>query len=87
MAAPLSFEFEKTVSGSHLIGKSELSAGNVLFNECLFERSTSSSPNPMPYSTTEVIINNYYTSVIMNIFFLYKSIFLLGQLEECAYYM
>ena len=58
MAAPLSFEFEKTVSGSHLIGKSELSAGKVHFSECLFERSTSSSSNPMPYSTTEVIISN-----------------------------
>ena len=56
MAAPLSFEFEKTVRGSHLIGKSELSAGKVHFSECLFERSTSSSSNPMPYSTTEVII-------------------------------
>ncbi|XP_029191275.2 LOW QUALITY PROTEIN: autophagy-related protein 2 homolog A-like [Acropora millepora] len=55
MAAPLSFEFEKTVSGSHLIGKSELSAGKVHFSECLFERSTSSSSNPMPYSTTELL--------------------------------
>ena len=58
MAAPVSFEFEKTVSSLHQTGKSELSAGKLQLSECLFERSTSSASNPTPYSTTEVRIRN-----------------------------
>lgn len=55
MAAPVSFEFEKTVSSLHQTGKSELSAGKLQLSECLFERSTSSASNPTPYSTTELL--------------------------------
>lgn len=78
MAAPLSFEFEKTVSGSHLIGKSELSAGKVHFSECLFERSTSSSSNPMPYSTTEVIIISNYFNILLSTFSFYQIAFIVA---------
>ena len=77
MAAPLSFEFEKTVSGSHLIGKSELSAGKVHFSECLFERSASSLSNPMPYSTTEVIIISNYFNILLSTFSFYTNSFYL----------
>lgn len=56
MAAPVSFEFERTVSSSHQTGKSELSAGKLELIECLFERSPTSASTPTPYSTTQVTI-------------------------------
>ena len=56
MAAPISFEFERTVSSSHQTGKIELSAGKLELIECLFERSPTSASTPTPYSTTQVTI-------------------------------
>ena len=56
MAAPISFEFERTVGSSHQTGKSELSAGKLELIECLFERSPTSASTPTPYSTTQVAI-------------------------------
>lgn len=54
MAAPVSFEFERTVSSSNQTGKCELSAGKLELSECLFERSSASAPSQTPYSTTQV---------------------------------
>lgn len=55
MAAPISFEFEKTVSNSHQIGKSELSAGKLELVECLFERSSTCASSATPYSITQLL--------------------------------
>lgn len=55
MAAPVSFDFERTVSSSHQTGNIELSTGKLELNEYLFKRSSTSLPTPAPYSTTQVI--------------------------------
>lgn len=54
MAAPISFDFERTVSSSHQTGNIELSTGKLELNEYLFERSSTSSPTPAPYAITQV---------------------------------
>jgi len=56
MAAPISFDFERTVTSSHQTGNIELSTGKLELNEYLFERSTTSSPTPTPYSITQVLV-------------------------------
>ena len=54
MAAPISFDFERTVTSTHQSGNIELSAGKLELNEYLFERSSTSMPTPAPYSITQV---------------------------------
>ncbi|XP_020613758.1 autophagy-related protein 2 homolog A-like [Orbicella faveolata] len=55
MAAPISFEFERTVSSSHQTGNIELSIGKLELNEYLFERLSTSSPTPTPCSVTQLL--------------------------------
>ena len=60
MAAPISFDFERTVSSSHQTGNIELSTGKLELNEYLFERSSPSSAMPTPYSITQVLVPTNY---------------------------
>ena len=59
MVAPLSFELERVVNSSHQTGNGELSAGKLELTEYLFERSSSSTSVPMPYSSTQVNTVNF----------------------------